>query len=75
VIAAPLIKEPKQPVEAVLEAASVSLAPRALEMILPEPWPNIKPKAWIIAINPKTMPTAPLALVPSLPTKAVSTRL
>ena len=45
------------------------------ERMLPPPCPNVKPKAWIIAIKPNTMPTAPLALVPSLPTKAVSTIL
>ena len=37
VIAAPHIKDPKQPVEAVRDAVSVSFAPRALEMMLPEP--------------------------------------
>ena len=39
---------------------------------MPEPWPQKKPKAWIIAISGKTTPTAAVALVLILPTKKVS---
>ena len=39
------------------------------------PCPNMKPNAWMTAMKPNTTPTAPLALVPRLLTKAVSTRL
>ncbi len=75
VMTAPHTKEPAKPEEAYTEARSVSRPPRALEMALPAPWPNIKAKAWMIDMNPNTMPTAPEALLPSCPTKAVSTRL
>ncbi len=56
-------------VEAKRDALSTSLAPSLREIILPAPCPNINPKAWIIAISPNTIPTAPDALVPIRPTK------
>ena len=43
--------------------------------MLPEPMPYMKPMAWITDMKPKMTPTAALWLVPSRPTKAVSTRL
>ena len=75
VMTAPQTKDPKKPEEAYTEARSVSRPPSALAMALPAPWPNMKAKAWMIDMNPKTIPTAPEALLPSCPTKAVSTRL
>ena len=65
----------KKPVEAVVVASDTSRLPSSRDMMLPEPCPNIKPTACMIAMNPNTTPTAPLALVPSCPTNAVSTRL
>ena len=43
-----------------------------LDIMLPAPCPHKKPNAWRIAMKPNTIPVAPLALVPSLLTKAVS---
>ena len=51
------------------------LAPSLLDIFAPAPCPNIKPKACNIAINPKTIPTAPVALVPTVETKYVSAML
>ena len=62
-------------VEAAREAASGSRAPSFRAMMLPEPMPYMKPMAWITDMKPKMTPTAALWLVPSRPTKAVSTRL
>ena len=56
-------------------AVSVSRAPSMRAMMLPAPCPNMKPTAWMMLMYPKMTPTAPLWLVPSLPTKAVSTML
>lgn len=61
----PLRNEAKKPADALTEALCLSFIPRALESMLPAPCPNIKPIAWMIDINPNTIPTAPLALVPS----------
>ena len=44
-------------------------------MLLPAPWPNMKPTACNIAIMPKTTPVAPEALVLICPTNQVSTTL
>ena len=41
-------------------------------MMDPAPWPNMNPKAWMMAMSPKTMPTAPEALMPTRPTNQVS---
>ena len=62
----------KKPVEASTLAVSSSCIPNFREIILPQPCPNINPNACKIAINPNTIPTAPLALLPNVPTKAVS---
>jgi hypothetical protein len=59
----------KKLVEAYFPALSTSFAPRRRDITLPAPWPNMKPTAWIMDIRPNTMPTAPLALVPSWLTK------
>ncbi len=48
-----------------ISASSWSLAPRALLVSIPLPIPIVKPIACMIAIIENTMPTAPLALVPS----------
>ena len=74
-IMTPVPKEHRMPVEATRDAASGSRAPRSLAEMLPEPMPNMKPTAWMSAMKPKTTPMAALWLVPSRPTKAVSTRL
>ena len=42
---------------------------------MPKQYKKAEAIAWITAIKPKTTPTAPLALVPSCPTNAVSTIL
>ena len=68
-ITAPIKRARKKPVEANRVALSTSCWPRRREMLLPAPWPNIKPKAWKIAIRLKTTPMAPEALLPSWPTK------
>ena len=65
----------KKLVEANRVAASVFWLPRLRLMMLPEPWPSIKPSAWIMAIRLETMPTAPDALVEIWPTKKVSAKL
>ena len=71
----PMPKEQMIPVDATRDARSVSRAPSSRAEMLPEPCPNMKPTAWMMAMNPKTTPMAALWLVPSCPTKAVSTRL
>ena len=65
----------KNAVEVVTQASSLRFWPSSRETMLPAPWPNMKPKAWMMDMKAKTMPTAPLALVPSWPTKAVSAML
>ena len=57
----------KNPVAAMRSASSVFWLPRAREIKLPEPWPNMKPKAWMMAIRGKATPTAAVALVASAP--------
>ena len=74
-IARPVRKESMTPVDATTLASSTFFCPSRRAMMLPEPMPYMKPNAWMMDIKPKTMPTAPLALVPSVPTNAVSTRL
>ena len=49
-----------------------SFAPSCLESMFPAPMPIVKPMAWIMAMIEKTMPTAPVADVPSIETKKVS---
>lgn len=68
-IKAPKKSEPKKLVEANIRASSTLLAPSLLDMFAPAPCQNMKPKACNIAINPKTIPTAPVALVPTVETK------
>ena len=68
-------KARKNPVEAYSVASEVFLCPRSLEITLPDPWPNKNPIACRIDIKPNTIPIAPLALFPNVPTNAVSTRL
>ena len=65
----PKKSEPKKLVEANIRASSTLLAPSLLDIFAPAPCPNIKPKACNIAIKPKTIPTAPVALVPTVETK------
>ena len=60
-INAPVSSAKNNPVEEYRRAFSMFCAPRFLLMQLPEPWPNIKPKACKIAIRLKTTPVAPLA--------------
>ena len=68
----------KKPVAAMRSASSVFWLPRAREIKLPDPWPNMNPNAWITAIRGKATPTAAVALVASAapplmrPTKNVS---
>ena len=47
-------------------------APRRRLILLPAPWPSMKPKACRIAIREKTIPVAPLAATLILLTKKVS---
>ena len=59
----------KKLVDANIRASSTLFAPSLLDIFAPAPCPNIKPKACNIAINPKTIPTAPVALVPTVRNK------
>ncbi len=72
---APSIKASAKPVAAASFACRVSPAPRRRDMKLPEPWPQKKPKALMIAMTEKTMPTAAVACVDMRPTKKVSAML
>lgn len=74
-IKAPKKSELKKLVDANIRASSTLFAPSLLDIFAPAPCPNIKPKACNIAINPKTIPTAPVALVPTVETKYVSAML
>ena len=65
----------KKLVDANRVAAVVSRLPRLRLMMVPAPWPSIKPSAWMMAIRLETTPTAPDALVEIWPTKKVSARL
>ncbi len=71
----PQINDAANPSDAWQDALFTSFCASLREIMLPEPCPNINPKACMTAMNPNTTPTAPLALVPSRPTKAVSARL
>ena len=62
---APNISAAKKAVDATLEACSPFLAPSRRAMMLPAPLPNKKPTACKTAIKPNTIPTAPLAELPS----------
>ena len=75
VMSSPAPKEQKKLVVAKREALSTSWAPRRRLMMDPAPWPNMKPKAWMMAMRPNTMPTAPEALMPTRPTNQVSAML
>ena len=44
-------------------------------MWFPEPWPKVKPIAWMIDMRGRATPTAAVALVPIWPTKKVSAML
>ena len=68
----PDTKARKKEVDAYVLAVPTSWAPSFLEIKLAAPVPKVKPIAWNKAIMEKTIPTAALALVPSLETKKVS---
>ena len=71
-INSPMPMARKKLVERKMLACSTFLAPSRRLMLLPAPWPSIKPKAWRIAISEKTIPVAPLAATLILLTKNVS---
>ena len=68
---APIPNDRQKPVEAALVASSVFFAPSLRESMLP----HMKATACNMVMKLNTMPVAPLWLVPSVPTKAVSTML
>ena len=65
----------KNAVEASLSARFSSRLPSARLIMLPEPWPNMRPIACSINVSVAVMPMAPLALVPNRLTKKVSAML
>ena len=71
----PKKKLKKNPVLVTRCASFWSLAPKNLDIRLEAPVPTKKPSAFNIIGIENTTPTAPVALVPSLPTKNVSARL
>ena len=74
-ITVPPAMEEKKATDAMEWASSLLPAPRLRDTRLPAPIPKVNPTAWMMAIREKTMPTAPLALVPSWDTKKVSAML
>ena len=69
------IADRAKPVDPVAFAPSVSPWPNLPEIMLPDPWPHMKPIAWNTACTDIRMPIAAAALVPIFPTKKASARL
>ena len=72
----PMIQARKKPVAAVRSASLVSWRPRVRAMVLPLPWPRVKPTAWMMVISGYTTLMAPVAeVLLSRPMKKVSAML
>ena len=65
----PQRKAEKKATEIMDSASSRFCWPSRRETVLPEPWPKVKPMAWMTAIRGRATPTAAVALVPICPTK------